>query len=380
MSLRGFFQAQAGRWVDPSLRAKFWRLLEEPARLSFRTRLRSARLSAPTGAPVLNYGGALVGQGMVHGGRVKLIHLAERFPEAAGDFNLLYLVSSAPPRFGLELVEWARGNGVKFVLNQNGVAYPAWCGDRGEEINGPMRALRQEADFIFHQSVFCKFCADQFLGEVNAPGEIAFNCVDTALFRPDRPPSGDACQLLVAGSHHESYRVLSALETVAELRRRRFPVRLRLAGRLAWPNAEAEVREKIQALRIGDNVEIAAPYSQSEAPGIYRAAHILIHAKYKDPCPTVPIEAMACGVAVMGSRSGGMPELVSEAAGVLIEVPESWAENHWPTPRALADGVETIMSRWPQFSADARAHAVARFSKTQWVAQHARVFNSLLKR
>ncbi len=63
------------------------------------------------------------------------------------------------------------------------------------------------------------------------------------------------------------------------------------------------------------------------APELYRAAHVVLHPKYKDPCPTVPIEAMACGVPVVGSRSGGTPELVSPDAGVLVDVEDVWTRD-----------------------------------------------------
>lgn len=376
MSLRGFLD----RLIDPATRNKVWRLIEEPERRRFCRSLAASTLSPRGGEPVVSYGeapGADEG-GVIHGGRVKLVHLAEEFPANASDFNLLYLVSSAPPKFALDLVTWAKARGVKLVWNQNGVAYPGWYGKRSEELNAPMRALRQQADFIFYQSEFCRQCAERFLGPTTASAEIAFNCVDVAHFQAVSPPDAGVCKLLAAGSHYESYRVMSVLETVAELVRRRFPVALHLAGRLDWPDADAEVAAKIHQLALSEHVQRIAPYRQEEAPAIYQAAHILVHPKYKDPCPTVPIEAMACGVPVIGSASGGMPELVSPEAGVLIEVPESWERNHWPEPTAMADAVERIMGRWPEFSAGARAHAVAQFSKEEWLAKHRRVFHALV--
>ena len=69
--------------------------------------------------------------------------------------------------------------------------------------------------------------------------------VDVAQFRPAQPPDTRVCQLLAAGSHHESYRVMSVLDTVMELKRRKFPVRLHLAGRFVWPGAEEEVAKAL---------------------------------------------------------------------------------------------------------------------------------------
>ena len=95
--------------VPPGMRSHVWRLVEWPERIRFRRRLKALVLTPSLGSPALNYGDALTpdNAGLVHGGRVKLLHLAEQFPPVK-DFNLLYLVSSAPPKFALELVTWAR--------------------------------------------------------------------------------------------------------------------------------------------------------------------------------------------------------------------------------------------------------------------------------
>jgi glycosyltransferase involved in cell wall biosynthesis len=370
-------------WLDNfsriSLRTRFWRLIELPWRLQYQWRLERTAHSPRRRSPALDFGDALTPgkAGVVSGGRVKLLHFADEFP-AAPDFNILYLVSSAPPKFALELVNWAQEHGVKIVWNQNGVAYPAWLGRRTEEINGPMRELRARADYIFYQSAFCRDCANHFLGEAHIPSEIAFNCVDTKRFRPVDAAQTGECRLLTAGSHHESYRVISVLEAVAELKRRKFPVLLHLAGPLRWSGAKSDVATKIRELGIKEQVRRIPPYRQAEAPAIYQAANILIHPKYKDPCPTVPIEAMACGVPVIGSASGGMPELVSEGAGELLEVPDSWDRNYWPEPSAIADAVERIMRQWSDYRAAARANAESRFSREGWLAQHRRVFEKLV--
>jgi glycosyltransferase involved in cell wall biosynthesis len=361
-----------------SLRTRFWRAVDLPWRLQYRWRLERTPHSPRRRGPALDFGDALTPgkAGVVSGGRVKLLHFADEFP-ARPDFNILYLVSSAPPRFALELVDWAQKRGVKIVWNQNGVAYPAWLGRRIEEVNGPMRELRARADYIFYQSAFCGDCANRFLGEIQTPSEIAFNCVDTKRFHPVDAAQTGECRLLTAGSHHESYRVFSVLETVAELKRRNFPVLLHLAGRLLWKGAKADVARKIQELGIKEQVRPIPPYRQAEAPAIYQAANILIHPKYKDPCPTVPIEAMACGVPVIGSATGGMPELVSNGAGELLDVPDSWDRNYWPEPAAIADAVERIMGQWNDYRATARTNAESRFSKETWLAQHRRVFEML---
>jgi len=45
---------------------------------------------------------------------------------------------------------------------------------------------------------------------------------------------------------------------------------------------------------------------------IYSAADVMVVASREDNLPQVPMEAMSCGVAVVGSRTGGIPDLVHD--------------------------------------------------------------------
>lgn len=317
--------------------------------------------------------------GVVQGGRVKLLYLQNRFQERHAGFNILYLVSSAQPLHPVELVQWARNKGAKFVWNQNGVAYPAWAGTDCERTNGPMRELLGLADYAIYQSEFCRSSADRFVGRTPAKSEILYNCVDTEVFSPRKEPLlGPPWIVLAAGSHQQAERVTSALETVAVLRRAGQDVRLTLAGRLGWEGAENDVDAAIDRLGLGGCVSRRGPYSQAEAPDLYRAAHVLIHTKYKDPCPTVVIEAMACGLPVIGSHSGGMPELVGNEAGILIEVPDSWDRMHYPAVSELADAVASILSNLAEWRDRGRERAVRLFDQELWVKRHGEIFSEVL--
>ena len=160
--------------------------LDGPVDRAFARRLRASDFRLPTGEPVLNYGAALPRKAgaVVRGGRVKLMHLDRAFPESTDAFNLLYLVSSAIPPHARELVRFAKERGVKFVWNQNGVGFPGWAGAEAEDFNGPMRALRAQADFTVYQSRFCQASAERFLGPAPGASEVLYNPVDLAQFCP----------------------------------------------------------------------------------------------------------------------------------------------------------------------------------------------------
>jgi len=317
--------------------------------------------------------------GILHGGRVKLIHLAKVYPESKPFTNILYLVSSAIPKHAEALIQYLKGKGVKLVWNQNGVAYPAWAGDGYEATNARLAELLHMADYIIYQSDFCRLSANRYLGASNVPHKVLYNPVDTEEFTPsDIPPSLDTWRLLITGTHLQPERVLLILETLAELISRGQDAKLIIAGRLAWPDGDKETREAIQQFRLNGNVELLGAYTQDQAPGIYQAAHILFHIKYKDPCPTVPIEAMSCGVPVIGSLSGGMPELVSDKCGVLLEVPDVWDKMCYPEPEEMVKAVENIMSDLEGWRQKARQRAVSHFSKEQWLEEHHQIFTGVL--
>ena len=361
------------------LRSLAWELIRLPSRIAFRRTLARKKLTPPAGEPSLSYGGALRRKpgGIIAGGRVKLLHLERVWPERE-HFNLLYLVSSAPVPHALDFARWAKSRGAKLVWNQNGVAFPAWAGDRCQDINHPMAEMLRLADFVVYQSDFCRVSADRFLGTAQCPAAVCLNPVDLASFAPaPEPPAPDCWRLLTAGTHYQPWRVLEPLETLCRLRDAGQPAHLTIAGALRWPHAEAQVREAIVRQNLAAAVSLRPAFNQQEAAALYRGAHVLLHPKYHDPCPTVVIEALACGLPVVGSRSGGLPELVGEDGGELIEVPLSWDVPSAPDPLQMTEAVARIMQAWPARSRAARARAVRLFDAGAWVEAHRRIFTDI---
>jgi glycosyltransferase involved in cell wall biosynthesis len=125
-----------------------------------------------------------------------------------------------------------------------------------------------------------------------------------------------------------------------------------------------------------ERVELAGPYTQDEAPALIRRAHVLLHPKYNDPCPTFVLEAMACGLPVVHSASGGVTELVGDA-GIGIPAPLDWQRDHPPAPDELRDGVLEAMRRRDELAAAARRRAVERFDLQPWLARHRELFAEL---
>ena len=139
--------------------------------------------------------------------------------------------------------------------------------------------------------------------------------VDAELFAPDPSPSdgddvfriGYVGRLVLAKGIHVLLAAASRLS---------FPCRLQLIGAGA---AEPRLRSHAQSLGIQDRVEFVGHVPSSAMPEYYRAMHVcvlpsLTTPNWKEQFGRVLIEAMACGVPVIGSDSGEIPEIVGSDA------------------------------------------------------------------
>ena len=317
---------------------------------------------------------------LVHGGAVKYGYLDQRLPHAGLRFDILYVVSSGQCADLGRLICVAQDRGVKVVWNQNGAWFPASYGvELARKGNAAMAPLLHLADYVFYQSKFAQVASDYFLGKRLGPSEILYNAVDTKFFSPSDGSRNSKLTLLAAGSHNRSYRLPTAIRTLALVAKQRPEVRMIIAGRIP-PSNMAEARNLTAHFGLEGQVEFVGPYTQRDAPEIFRRAHILLHTHYNDVCPGVVIEAMACGLPVVYSRSGGTPELVGEEAGYGVPAVLNWEEAQPPDPRHLAEGMLFIAEDWSRYSEAARERAVTHFDLEPWIQRHLQVFEMLMER
>lgn len=80
---------------------------------------------------------------------------------------------------------------------------------------------------------------------------------------------------------------------------------------------------KQQARGLGDRIIFTGFVDRKLLPFYFAAADVVVvPSLFHDPLPTVVLEALACGVPVVGSRRGGIPEMVRDGKwGTLIDNP-----------------------------------------------------------
>jgi glycosyltransferase involved in cell wall biosynthesis len=317
-----------------------------------------------------------------HGGEVKMTFLSESFPHSYPTANIVYGVSSVDHVAKVRIVRRAKQNGLKIVINQNGVAYKAWYGHGWEESNRMMRQVYELADYIVYQSDFCRLGAEKFLSKPSAPSRIIYNPVNLNLYRITKPyiQRSDPV-LLLGGNQFAPYRFEAAIQVLKIVCQQIPATRLIITGNL-WGENQKIAREQantlIDNLNLTGQVEFTGPYSQDQAVNIFQRADILIHTQYNDASPSLIGESLACGVPVVYCASGGVPELVGPDAGIGISVEQSWEKINLADPNSMAEAVLKVFENKQHYSDAARQRAVEKFSLEKFIQHHREIFAQLL--
>lgn len=160
---------------------------------------------------------------------------------------------------------------------------------------------------------FCsQFLKDQALktGKPVENAEVVRWCVDMSAW-PFREEMRRPSKLLFAGQTIPSKGVQTAIKAVAYLRRMGHRnVTLTIAGGSALAAHDAKVRQLINTLHLKKEVHFVGRMPRHELRELYHSHDILVFPTIGDePFAITPLEAMSSGMAVVGTLTGGSPEL-----------------------------------------------------------------------
>jgi len=157
--------------------------------------------------------------------------------------------------------------------------------------------------------------------------------VDHTVFRPrpDRPRAPG--RIMVTSSSDVPMKgLVPLLEAVAKLRTER-DVELVVIGR---PTEGGRVARTIERLGLAPVVRCASGISDDELAGLYAEAQVAVVPSLYEGFSLPAIEAMACGVPLVATTGGALPEVVGRDGDTGLLVPPD-------DPEALAAGIRRIM-------------------------------------
>jgi L-malate glycosyltransferase len=144
-------------------------------------------------------------------------------------------------------------------------------------------------------------------------------------------------------------RVAAVVEVFARIRRE-MPARLLMVG--DGPDL-AEASRLSRALDVDDDVEFLG--EQDQVVPLLSAADVFLLPSVQESFGLAALEAMACGVPIVASRVGGLPEVVEDGVAGFLHPPEDLAAMAASTFRLLTDEpLHARMSRAASESARTR--------------------------
>lgn len=169
------------------------------------------------------------------------------------------------------------------------------------------------------------------------------NVVDDEVFHAgDGRSDDDALRLVAVGNLVDVKGHRHLLEAMPRLRANQ-NVTLDVIG-------DGELRGELGALtvRLGleRDVRFLGQRPKSEVAERLRAADVFVLPSLGENMPCALLEALACGVPAVASRVGGVPEVLDESSGVMVEPGSA---------DALATGVETVARRLERYDRAATA-------------------------
>jgi glycosyltransferase involved in cell wall biosynthesis len=271
----------------------------------------------------------------------------------------------------------ARRRGIRIVQRLDGVNWVQrvkWSGlkytVRAEYGNFMLAFIRNNfADRVVYQSQFIRKWWEDWYGAAKAPATVIINGVDLQTYSPDgegERPNNVNRMLLLEGSlarglNSGLFYAVSVAEKLAD----KYPLEVVVAG-----TVDEATQRKLQSKV---PVKFLGTVPRAEIPKLARSSHLMYCAEVNPPCSNSVIEALACGLPVIGFDSGSLKELVTDDAGCIVP----YGANPWkletPDISALAAEAEKIFEKQNQFRAAARTRAESAFSLDSMVESYLKV-------
>ena len=293
-----------------------------------------------------------------------------------------FLIIGAPRRFLPHLL-WARLRNVPVIQRLNGMNWIHQVVDSGlkyylhSEIDNLSIAFvrRWIASGIIYQSPFCEERWNKKFGVLKKPEQIIYNGVNLDDFKPSvTPPDSQSIQIMmVEGNldHGSEYGIEIAIRMVLGLSEKfSVPIVLQIAG-----NVNPQSRERIQkvfgTLPPHVQVNFLGVLPKQEIAALESRSTFFYSAEILTACPNAVIEALACGLPVLGFDTGSLKDVVGDG-GLVISYGADYLKLEEPDINALIHAAETIVHENPDYRARARKRAENAFPLDQMTLDYIR--------
>lgn len=162
------------------------------------------------------------------------------------------------------------------------------------------------------------------------------------------------------------------LDSLAELRRAGWDVRLRAVGPFETREYETELKQRVERLGLQAHV-LWTGFTRDVNAELDQMDLFVLPSLFGEGLPMVVLEAMAAGVPVVGTQVEGVPEAIRDGVDGVIAAPGD--------PDSLARAIRRILTgelSWAELRRTAQTRHAERFSDRSMAAGVAAVYRTIL--
>jgi glycogen synthase len=254
--------------------------------------------------------------------------------------------------------------------------------DRIPEVYGPPKAVaavppNSISAFRFDRLYFCSRALKETTEEAGfrvSHADVIYPGIPTHLFVGEvKPASAPIRKLLVVTRLHEQSGVMTAVKALARARQNNVQASLSIYGR-----GESDYISQLRSFVVQNTlpVEFLTVSNQNrDLAAIYRQHDALLYtSEWEEPFAMTPLEAMACGVPVIGANIGGVRELLRHGENSLTYTPGDAVE--------LASRIQELQMQPAlrcQMAETAQSEVQSKYNETTVVDQIENYFNTTLE-
>lgn len=279
-----------------------------------------------------------------------------------------FLVIGGPKKYLGRLLK-ARRQGIPVVQRLNGMN---WIHRRRK--TGLVYYLHSEAanlaiaffrrfvcSRIIYQSPFCEERWNRVYGKLRKPSAVVFNGTDTSRFTPGEisPDLTEQIDFVLAEGSFR-YGMDFGLDVGTELaialaERLGRRICMHVAGKTN-SDSEERIRQQLAASGIPAEVIFEGVCTREKLIELERSAAFFFSSEIHAACPNAVIEALSCGLPVIGFDTGALKDVVDEAGIIVPYGSDPWKLEK-PLCGPLIDAAEKVISNNSAFRKAARNRA-----------------------
>lgn len=270
----------------------------------------------------------------------------------------------------------ARRRGTRIVQRLDGINWihrVRWAGPRYTVRaiygNANLSFIRRRlADHVIYQSQFINRWWDDWYKPARVPSSVIMNGVDLTRYTPHglhERPSGHYRLLVVEGSlaGGQNHGVFNAAHLATALSKKS-KMELMIVGRVDGRTRNKLSDQTAFRLKFMDSIP------RDHIPWLMRSSQALFSAEVNPPCPNSVIEALACGLPVVGFDTGSLSEIVQGDAGRLVPYGADPWKLEKPDIPTLANAAIDVLEDQDRFRKSARQRAESVFDVEKMVDEY----------